>query len=36
MGDGKNFKKHIDKKGSNVRKIAKEAGISATTLYTII
>lgn len=36
MGDGKNLKEHIDKNGTNVRKIAKETGISATTLYTII
>lgn len=36
MGDGKKLKKFIDNKGTNVRKIAKETGISATTLYTII
>ena len=36
MGDGKNLKKYLDEKGTNVRKIAKEAGISATTLYSII
>ena len=36
MGDGKKLKEHIDNKGINVRKIAKETGISATTLYTII
>ena len=36
MGDGKKLKEHIDNKGTNVRKIAKETGISATTLYTII
>ena len=36
MGDGKKLKEHIDNKGNNVRKIAKETGISATTLYTII
>lgn len=36
MGDGKKLKEYIDKNGTNVRKIAKETGISATTLYTII
>ena len=36
MGDGKNLKKYIDEKGTNVRKIAKATGISATTLYSII
>lgn len=36
MGDGKKLKEYIDCKGTNVRKIAKETGISATTLYTII
>ena len=36
MGDGKKLKEHIDNKGTNVRKISKETGISATTLYTII
>ena len=36
MGDGKKLKEHINNKGTNVRKIAKETGISATTLYTII
>ncbi|MBR4026429.1 MAG: helix-turn-helix transcriptional regulator [Lachnospiraceae bacterium] len=36
MGDGKKLKEYIDKKGTNVRKIAKETGISATTLYSII
>ena len=36
MGDGKKLKEFIDNKGTNVRKIAKETGISATTLYTII
>jgi transcriptional regulator with XRE-family HTH domain len=36
MGDGKKLKEYIDSKGTNVRKIAKETGISATTLYTII
>lgn len=36
MGDGKRLKEFIDSKGTNVRKIAKETGISATTLYTII
>ena len=36
MGDGKNLKKYLDEKGTNVRKIAKATGISATTLYSII
>ena len=36
MGDRKKLKECIDNKGTNVRKIAKETGISATTLYTII
>ena len=36
MGDGKKLKEFIDSKGTNVRKVAKENGISATTLYTII
>lgn len=36
MGDGKKLKEFIDSNGTNVRKVAKETGISATTLYTII
>ena len=36
MGDGSRLKELIDEKGTNVRKIAKATGISATTLYTII
>lgn len=36
MGDGQKLKDYIYDKGSNVSKIAKETGISATTLYTII
>ena len=36
MGDCKNLKKYLDEKGTNVRKIAKATGISATTLYSII
>lgn len=36
MGDGKKLKEYIDKNRTNVRKIAKENSISATTLYTII
>ena len=28
MGDGKNLKKYLDEKGTNVRKIAKATGIS--------
>ena len=27
MGDGKNLKKYLDEKGTNVRKIAKATGI---------
>ena len=34
--DGKKLKEYLDEKGTNVRRIAKETGISATTLYTII
>jgi len=36
MGDGKRLKEIIDEKGTNVRRVAKETGISATTLYSII
>ena len=36
MGDGSNLKKYIDEKGTNVRRVAKATGISATTLYSII
>lgn len=36
MGDGKKLKEYLDEKGTNVHRIAKETGISATTLYTII
>lgn len=36
MGDGVKLKEYLDKKGTNVRKIAKATGISATTLYSII
>ena len=36
MGDGKKLKECLDRKGTNVRRIAKETGISPTTLYTII
>ena len=36
MGDGKKLKECLDMKGTNVRRIAKETGISPTTLYTII
>ena len=36
MGDGKKLKEYLDIKGTNVRKIAKETGISPTTLYSII
>lgn len=36
MGDGKKLKAILDSKGTNVRKIAKATGISATTLYSII
>ena len=30
MGDGKKLKEYLDEKGTNVRRIAKETGISAT------
>lgn len=36
MGDGKRLKEILDSKGTNVRKISKATGISATTLYSII
>lgn len=36
MGDGKKLKEFLDSKGTNVRQIAKAAGISATTLYSVI
>ena len=36
MGDGKKLKEWLDRKGTNVRRIAKETSISPTTLYTII
>ena len=36
MGDGKKLKEYLDEKGTNVRRIAKETGISDTTLYTLI
>ena len=36
MGDGKRLKELIDQKGTSVRKLAEETGISATTLYSII
>ena len=36
MGDGTKLKEFIDKKNTNVRRIAKATGISATTLYSII
>lgn len=36
MGDGKNLKKILDKQGLSVRAIAKRAGISPTTLYSLI
>ena len=36
MGDGKRLKELIDRKGITVRKLARETGISATTLYSII
>ena len=31
MGDGKKLKEILDEKGTNVRKISKATGISATT-----
>ena len=36
MGDGIKLKEYLDAKGTNVRRIAKATGISATTLYSII
>ena len=36
MGDCTKLKEFIDKKNTNVRRIAKATGISATTLYSII
>ena len=36
MGDGKNLQESIKSKGTNVRRVAKAAGIPATTLYSII
>lgn len=36
MGDGKNLRKFLDEKNTSVRQIAKNTGISATTLYSII
>ena len=35
MGDGKKLKEYLDEKGTNVRRIAKETGISATTLFDV-
>lgn len=36
MGDGKRLKTLLDKQNMSVRKLAKETGISPTTLYSII
>lgn len=36
MGDGKRLKEIIDEKGTNVRAVARAAGVSPTTLYSII
>lgn len=36
MGDGKKLKECLKNKGTNVRRIAKAAGIPATTLYSVI
>lgn len=36
MGDGKRLKEIIDAKGTNIRRVAKASGISASTLYSII
>lgn len=36
MGDGKKLKEILDSKNTNVHRIAKAMGISATTLYSII
>ena len=36
MGDGKNLKELIQRKGTNVRQLAKATGLKSSTLYTII
>lgn len=36
MGDGKRLKEIIESKGTNVRRVGMSAGISPTTLYSII
>ena len=36
MGDGVRLKELIDQRGITVRRLAKETGISATTLYSIV
>lgn len=36
MGDGRILKGYIDSRKTNVRRVAEESGISASTLYTII
>ena len=36
MGDGQNLKRVLEEKGSNIRKISKITGITASTLYNIV
>lgn len=36
MGDGQNLKRILDEKGTNIRRISKIAGLSASTLYSIV
>lgn len=36
MGDGRRLKEILDKRNMSVRSVAKQAGISPTTLYTIV
>ena len=36
MGDGQSLKRILDEKGSNIRKISKITGITASTLYNIV
>ena len=36
MGDGRRLKEILDERNMSVRSVAKQAGISPTTLYTIV
>ena len=36
MGDGRRLKELLDERNMSVRSVAKQAGISPTTLYTIV